>query len=74
MAHVKEIAQDIVDVRYKEIMKLIEANEQSSEIDKVHRTIILVSLVYVSLVRVFYTVIFLMGYHCDVFTCRLSLL
>lgn len=38
MARVKEIAQDIVDVRYKEIMKLIEANEQSSEIDKVHRT------------------------------------
>lgn len=71
MARVKEIAQDIVDVRYKEIMKLIEANEQSSEIDKVHRTHI---LVYVSLVRVFYTVIFLMGYHCDVFTCRLSLL
>lgn len=41
MARVKEIAQDIVDVRYKEIMKLIEANEQSSEIDKVHRTIYL---------------------------------
>ena len=38
MARVKEIAQDIVDVRYKEIMKLIEANEQSSEIDMVHRT------------------------------------
>ena len=44
MARVKEIAQDIVDVRYKEIMKLIEANEQSSEIDKVHRTHILVSI------------------------------
>ena len=41
VARVKEIAQDIVDVRYKEIMKLIEANEQSSEIDKVHRTIYL---------------------------------
>ena len=38
MARVKEIAQDIVDMRYKEIMKLIEANEQSSEIDKVHCT------------------------------------
>lgn len=38
MARVKEIARDIVDMRYKEIMKLIEANEQSSEIDKVHRT------------------------------------
>lgn len=50
MARVKEIAQDIVDVRYKEIMKLIEANEQSSEIDKVHCTHI---LVYVSLVEGF---------------------